>query len=258
MHSLLLKLSRKPHLAQYVEIFKSQIEYQEPGAYNEMEMQQVLQSMEAVASENRLDHKDFLGEFWRQGYQTGLEDLQMCTLSSCLVNISPVLRRLECFGSTVGTEDLLAMLINVSRATGKTTGLPLQHLKSIEIKLDRNISEGGLPVDWLVACMSLPCLHSFATSRMGCALRFFGLGDIPNSNIARLVLQSSNLDPDLLIRALSKMTSLQSFAYENGQDYGTDFSAKKVVTALVEYASHSLEHLTIHGHDVDVSMCHCI
>ncbi|KAF9695328.1 hypothetical protein EKO04_006688 [Ascochyta lentis] len=258
-HAKLLKLARKPHLARYIEAFKCEFEYEEPDAYSTFEEHELVHHLEAFGKTRGHNFDDFKVRSWSEHYTVGLRDLEMRTLSSYLINITPNLRRLECFGDSIGEEDLLKLFVDIARASSGTAILPLQQLRSFEVKLDRNIDEGGLPADWLLACMHLPCLETFATSRMNGVIRHFNIDNVPNSNITRIVLQASTFDADTLIQVLSRINALKSFAQENGQDnlvYELDsFSAKKITTALVKYACHSLEHLTMLGEDQWAPLC---
>lgn len=158
----------------------------------------------------------------------------------------------------LGGHDLLQLLVNVARASSDIPGLPLQHLRVIEVKLDRNIDEGGLPMDWLLASMHLPCVETFAASRMSCQKGFLTMDETPKSNLKNLILQDSTFEADELVCVLGRMNNLKSFAYSDGQDSlvyeGGSFSPKRITAALLRFASHSLEHLTVHGEDYDVSI----
>lgn len=69
------------------------------------------------------------------------------------------------------------------------------------------------------------------------------------------MLQASTFLSDDLVQITKKLTSLRSFAYESEtrRAKGRSFFAKKVVTVLVKYGGHSLEHLVMNGEDKNVS-----
>ena len=259
-HEKLVKMTRNPHLALFVETFKCELEYQNSGAFTESEMADMMQNLKKFATTHGHIFDAFKDEAWQANYRSDLENCHMCTLCTYLIYVTPKLRRLECFGNTVD-DDLLKLIINVAQAPTIPEGMPLQLLQSMEVELDQNVDEGGLPADWLIACMYLPCLKTFTTDRMGNVVRYLDLKNAPSSNITKIVLTRCTFEPDTLIRILSKTTNLKSFAYENGQISlvyeGGSFSPKKITTALVNYAGHSLEHLTIRGDDDDIGVSNC-
>ncbi|KAJ4343370.1 hypothetical protein N0V95_006704 [Ascochyta clinopodiicola] len=82
--------------------------------------------------------------------------------------------------------------------------------------------------------------------------------NLPSSNITKIVLQASTFETDCLIQVLSKINGLKSFAHESGEsqlfnNYSA-FSPKKITTALIKYAGHSLEHLTMRGEDEETPL----
>lgn len=133
----------------------------------------------------------------------------------------------------------------------------MQQLKVVEVKLERGADEGGLSVDWLLATISLPSVRTFAASRMNSDSVYLEQKEGLKSNLEYLILEDCTFEPDVLAGILGSIQNLKTFAYSSGQDsnvgYGY-FSPKKVTGALMLHASHSLEHLTVCGHNYDVSI----
>lgn len=106
--------------------------------------------------------------------------------------------------------------------------------------------------------MHLPCVETFAASWMNCRKGFLTTDETPNSNLKNLILQDSTFEADELVCVLGRMNDLKSFAYSDGQDSLVyeegSFSPKRITAALLWFASHSLEHSTVHGEDYDVSI----
>lgn len=247
LHKRILELTRDPYLGYYVETLGLDCEVEE-HTYSESEDLVILDRMRK------------LGNVCLSGLilHNNPQESQLRRLSNYLVFMAPNLRRLECFGDTIGESDLLGLLVDIARASPTMTALPLQHLRVVEVKLDRGFDEGGLPFDWLLASMCLPSVRTFAASRMNCCTAYMTMDEVPNSDLETLILADCTFEPDQLNSVLSKINNLRSFAYSNGQDCnvyeGGSFSPKRVTSALLLYAGHSLVHLTVHGQDYDVGI----
>lgn len=150
------------------------------------------------------------------------------------------------------------LLANVARMSPSMSALPLQQLKVIEVRLERGVDEGGLPMDWLLASLSLPSVRTFAASRMSSSSSvYLELKEEVKSNLETLILEDCTFEPDVLARILGSICNLRTFAYSNGQDYNVgygSFSPKRITGTLMLHAAHCLEHLTVCGQDDDVSI----
>jgi hypothetical protein len=256
-HNRVLKLTRNQQLACYIETLSFDCELEE-RAYSESECMEMLERLRELSDMYGDIFDVFQHRSWQDNLYVGLQHTPMRWLSTYLVSMAPNLRRLECFGSTVGDDDLLFVLVSAARASLTMAKLPMQHLRVVEVRLDRGFDEGGLPMDWLLASMCLPSVRTFAASRMNASRVFMDKDEVRNANLETLILEDSFFEPDDLVFVLGKINNLKIFAYSDGQysnvSEGGSFSPKRITSALSLYAGHSLEHLIIHGRDEDVSL----
>lgn len=264
-HELLLKITRKPHLAQYIETLECHCDdptglrpIPPPAAYTPSEIAELVKNLETFPRTGERSVDALQHQIWQQDYLNGFHTGRNHILAGYLLYIALSLRTLVCYAE-YGFEgaDLLPFIMGVVNVSSDIGELPLQQLQTLEVRLDTNVTEGGMCADWLVAAMNLPRLKTFAATRMNSRLQFFTLDHVPKSDISKIILQASLLEPEVLIGFLSKTTSLKSFAYDCGIDSLVaeegSFSPKRITAALIEYAGHTLEHLTLHGTDDVVS-----
>jgi hypothetical protein len=258
-HKRVLKFAGDPKIAPYVETLSFGCELDE-RTYTESETTELLKRLLILGNSNWNLFEDIFGDFDdltngspRGHFHPNDHSCQLHWLSAYLVAMAPSLRRLDCFGSTTAGDELLLLLANVARISPSMPTLPLQQLRVVEVRLERGADEGGLPLDWLLASMSLPSVRTFAASRMSGDCVY--LKHSEESNLETLILEDCIFEPDVLTRILESIRNLRTFAYSNGGanvGYGS-FSPKRVTGALMLHAGHSLEHLTICGRDHDVS-----
>lgn len=125
-----------PTLAPYIEPSTCECDHEEPGPYNELGVAETMRFLNAFATTQGLMLEELSEERWRHNDHVGIRDLNMCTLSSYLISMAPNLRRLECFGRTIGEDDLLMQFVDTGRVSTRPVNLPLQHLQAIQVKLD--------------------------------------------------------------------------------------------------------------------------
>lgn len=263
-HKQVLRFTRKPKLASYVETLAFDDEL-EKHAYTESESAEMLNRLSALGASGSNMFESIFGDLdepaiglIRSHFDPNDDSRQLQWLSAYLVVMTPNLRRLECFGSLMADEKLLLLLANVARISTSMSHLPLHQLRVVEVKLERGIDEGGLPMDWLLAAMSLPSVRTFAARRMNSNTVCLEQNEGLKSGLESLILEDCTFEPDVLARVLGSIQNLKTFAYSSGEDsnvgYGY-FSPKRMTAALLLHAGHSLEHLTIRGHNYDVSIC---
>lgn len=256
LHKKVAKFTKDERLSFYVRVLRfdcwfTEWEYSSSDKMAMVDrMQKLRRNLVHVFDESR-------HEIWQQDFILGLQHSQYRHISDYMLYMVPGLHVLECFGDMLGENDPLELLVKVARASSSILGLPLQHLKVISVHLDQDITEGGLPLDWLLASMHLPCVRTFEAVRMGSCKRLMTMDEIPISNLESITFQDSMFEPEDLVLVLSKIRSLKSFVYSNGRDSqvydGGSFSPKRITAALLLYAGHSLEHLALVGRDHDVS-----
>jgi hypothetical protein len=262
-HEQILEFTRNPKLVSYVEVLSFDCEL-ERRTYTNFETTEMMSRLLNLGKSDWNLFEDIFGDFDdltngapRGHFHPNDHSCQLQWLSAYLVVVAPNLRRLECFGSRMAGDELLLLLANAARISPSMSALPLQQLRVVEVKLERNADEGGLPFDWLLASMGLPSVRTFAASRMSSDSVYLEQKEGLKSNLETLILENCTFETDVFARVLGSIQNLRIFSYSNGQDsnvgYGS-FSPKRVTGILMFNAGHSLEHLTVCGRDHDVSI----
>ncbi|KAF2999257.1 hypothetical protein E8E13_003064 [Curvularia kusanoi] len=143
--------------------------------------------------------------------------------------------------------------------------MPLQQLRTAAIA--HYDTEFSCDIDWAVYFMCVPSLRTFAAFMMGSedAGQFYtgeddGIHDDPSgvsylrntattpvSNVEELVFTQCQFDPQSFNTLLPMIKNLKSFSYDAGGSIVSyaDYHGRKVIKALANHASHSLEELEL-------------
>ena len=206
-HERVLKLAGDPKLTSCIETLSFDCELNE-RTYTKSETTELLKRLLILGRSNWILFEDIFGNFDdltnrspRAHLHPNNHSCQLHWLSACLVVLAPSLRILECFGSTTAGDELLLLLANVARISPSMPNLPLQQLRVVEVRLERGADEGGLPLDWLLASMSLLSVKIFAASRMSSDCVYLKHSK-EESNLENLILEDCLFEPDVLTRIL--------------------------------------------------------
>ncbi|CAN9109215.1 unnamed protein product [Alternaria alternata] len=130
--------------------------------------------------------------------------------------------------------------------------LPLKHLRTVAIAYYD--TEGSVSPDWACYYLCIPSLKIFAAQGMGDSpsrqvqRSLFPNGAVPCSNVAELFFWDCRFDVDGLAVVLAAVRHLEKFTYHGGGSTVSEtssYQAKKVLEAVVTYAAHSLEELSL-------------
>ncbi|KAH6618558.1 hypothetical protein C7974DRAFT_32329 [Boeremia exigua] len=142
--------------------------------------------------------------------------------------------------------------------------MPLQHLETVGV-IQTQMAESGCLLDWAVYFLCVPSLRVFAAYMMGSepGARFhMGEGDedeagneahlrntvgAPVSNVEELLLHGCQFDPQSFNTLLPMIKNLKTFHYTSLGYMNLDvpYEPRKVIKALSNHASHSLEEIQL-------------
>ncbi|KAF9698259.1 hypothetical protein EKO04_003693 [Ascochyta lentis] len=211
----------------------------------------------AELDDDRRDFEDNLDDL----VERGAEELAIVLL----IHHLPGLKAFKMTAGTRGTGFLEHFMRRVAAGYQNPVlaqQMPLQRLKTAAIA--HYDSEGACDITWVVYFLCVPSLQSFSALAMGSealdenednsGTYLRNVKGAPVSNVEELDFDNCQFDLPSLHIILPMIKNLKRFSYQAGGSTVTfaDYEPRRVIEALVSYASHSLEELELGQYEIGV------